>query len=70
MKRSWLSLNIATGLRPIRRRHWLARYARAAVDEAQSVEAIHARSFGGHRHGGSGNPLLTELPLPSGWRKP
>lgn len=44
--------------------------ARMSVEEAQSIESMHGRTFGGHVHTGSGNPLLTELPLPDGWRRP
>lgn len=43
--------------------------AEAIVGAAFAIESRHDRSFGGHRHTGTGNPLLTELPLPSGWRK-
>ena len=37
--------------------------ARMAVEEAQAIESMHGRTFGGHRHEGSKHPLL-QLPLP------
>lgn len=66
----WRLLNLELGLQPLRRQTHLARYARQAVENAQSIESTYSSSYGGHRHNGPGNPLLTELPLPDGWQEP
>lgn len=44
--------------------------AQAVIQRAQASESVRGRYFGGHRHTGVGNPLITEMPLPRGWRKP
>lgn len=68
-KRSFTKLNRALGLLPLNRQDSLLRHARASVEEALSIESKISSRFGGNNHSGPGNPLLTEMPLPSGWRK-
>lgn len=55
---------------PILRAAVLRQLAEEAIEEALGVVTLRVHRYGGHRHAGPGNPLLTELPLPSGWRKP
>jgi len=45
------------------------REAKSLIEALYTHESKVGRTYGGHKHTGAGNPLITEFPLPRGWRR-